>query len=73
MSGVPQRDILTKENTLNAGPWNSRPHRTHKAAVPVSRPQEPPFECEIPFICLCLSQKLIIIVVILLLQCLKHL
>jgi hypothetical protein len=73
LSGVPQRDILTKENTLNPGPWNSKPHRTHKTAVPLSRPQEPSFECENLFICLCLLQKLIIIVVTVLQNSLKHL
>ncbi|PNF15654.1 hypothetical protein B7P43_G15592 [Cryptotermes secundus] len=44
LSGVPQKDIVTKENTLKPGPWSSRPHRTHKAAVPLSRPQQPSFE-----------------------------
>jgi hypothetical protein len=57
LSGVPQRHLLTKENTLKPGPWNDRPHRTLKTAVPVSQPQQPSFECENPFICVALLQN----------------
>jgi len=54
MSSVPRREILDKENMLDPGPWTSKPHKGHTAAVPVSRPQQPPFKCDNPF-CLSLS------------------
>jgi hypothetical protein len=50
LSSVPKRDILNKENSLDPGPWTGKPRKVRTAAVPVSLPQQPSFECENTFI-----------------------
>jgi hypothetical protein len=45
LSSIPRREILSKENLLEPGPWNGKPHNNRKVAV-LSRPQQPSFECE---------------------------
>jgi len=48
LSSIPRREILNKENLLEPGPWNGKPHNNCKVAV-LSRPQQPSFECEASF------------------------
>jgi len=48
LSSIPRREILNKENLLEPGPWNGKPHNNRKVAV-LSRPQQPSFECEASF------------------------
>jgi hypothetical protein len=46
LSSMPRREIINKENLLGPVPWTSKPRKMRTAAVPVSWPQRPSFECE---------------------------
>jgi hypothetical protein len=46
LPSIPQREIVNKENLIHPGPWTSKPRKMHMAAIPVSRLQQPSFECE---------------------------
>ena len=48
LSSIPRREILNKENLLEPGPWNGKPHNHRQVAV-LSQPQLPSFECEASF------------------------
>jgi hypothetical protein len=49
LPSIPRREVLNKENILKPGPWTGKPHKKNKAAVLLSRPQQPSFECEDSF------------------------
>lgn len=49
LSSIPRKEILNKENFLEPGPWTGKPHKNKKAAVLLSQPQQPSFECKNSF------------------------